>query len=198
MKQTTLSQVKERMENLKARKAADLDVIQNKQNENKIQIEGARRAMRDASEKMDPEAYMDAKALLAKYETSSEMYAARHEQILKQEYISEADSDKVIDSLLEYEDTLASEFEASIAKPLDDLKRLLTKYQQDVAAVEEAIVDWTQNVHRNYRSQVSTYRNGSKRSETPVPVRNIPFQGSMASRTINDFLLGPAKKYIVE
>lgn len=186
------------MSELKEKKAADLDSIREKQNEISVQIEGARRAMQDATEKMDPEAYMDAKALLAEYETASDMYAARQDQILKQEYISEADSDKVIDSLLDYENVLASEFEASIAKPLADLNSLLTKYQQEVDAVERTIADWTYNVHSNYRSQVSTYRNGSKRSETPVPVRNIPFQGSIASRTINDFLRGPAKKYIVE
>ena len=109
-KQTVLDEVKNRMKEMQDSKAAQLETIRQKQAEARSQIEAAALAMKQATEEMNVDSYEEAKNRKRKAQTALDMYNGRYEQIKQQEYISEAESDSVVDSLLEYEKQLAEDF----------------------------------------------------------------------------------------
>ena len=124
-KQTVLQEVKDRMKELQDSKAAQLAEISQKQDEARSKIEAAALAMKQATEEMNVDRYEEAKHAKSKAQTALDMYNGRYNQIKQQEYISEADSDKVVDSLLAYEGTLAEDFKAAVAEHLKALAGLL-------------------------------------------------------------------------
>ena len=177
-KQTVVEEVKARMQEMQQKKAGELETVRQKQQEAQTQKEAAELAIREATDSMDLEAYEEAKTAKRKAQTAIDMYSGKYAQISKQEYISEEDSDKVIDSLLAYEDELAAGFKAAVAEPLKKLDELQRAYFDAVDDVEQTIRAWTGNIHANYRSAGTIYREtGTNRAPHPVPVRTTPYTG---------------------
>ena len=193
-KQTILQEVKDRMAGMIAEKTAQLDKIRQLQQEARTQIEAAGLAMKKATEQMDVDAYEAAKTAKRKAQTALDMYAGRYKQIEAQEYISEADSDKVVDSLLEYEDRLTEDFKAALVEHLKVLAELLENYSEAVKDTEQALVDWQQNIHLNYNSRGrATYTDeftGERtyRSPSPIPVRVMGYTGCPESSQLREYL----------
>ena len=184
-KKTVLEEVKARMKEMRDKKAEQLETIRKKQAEASTQIEAAALAMRQATEEMNVEEYEKARNTKNKAQTALDMYNGRYDQIRAQEYISEEESDKVIDSLLQYEKTLDKEFKAAIAEPLRKLADLEKAYREEVADTEQTIKAWTGNIHANYRS-----RGGSKthREDKPVPVHYVPYTGCQEAFPLREYL----------
>lgn len=193
-KQTVLQEVKDRMAGMIAEKTAQLDKIRQLQQEARTQIEAAGLAMKKATEQMDVDAYEAAKTAKRKAQTALDMYAGRYKQIEAQEYISEADSDKVVDSLLEYEDRLTEDFKAALVEPLKALAELLENYSEAVKDTEQALVDWQQNIHANYntrgRAIYTDEFTGERtyRSPSPVPVHVMGYNGCSESHQLREYL----------
>lgn len=187
-KQTKLQETKERMQQMQEKKAGELNAIYERKAEAQTQKEAAELALKDATERMDLEAYEEAKQALRKAQAAIDMYGGRYDQISKQEYISEAESDKVIDSLLAYEDELAAGFKAAVAEPLKKLDELQKAYVDAVEDVEQTIRAWTSNIHANYRNNGTTYADGTNRSPQPVPVRRLPYTGCSEAHQLKDYL----------
>lgn len=175
--------VQERIKKLTGDKAAELAKIHQKQNEARNQIEAAGLAIREATEVMNLEAYEKATADKRKAQAALDMYNGRYDQIRKQEYVTEAESDSVIDSLLGYEDTLAKDFKKAIAEPLRKLADLHKEYNAAVVDTENTIKNWERNIHANYSTRGMTkYKDPvtgqyTDRSATPVPVHRLPYTG---------------------
>ena len=184
-KKTVLEEVKARMKEMRDKKAEQLETIRKKQTEASTQIEAAALDMRQATEEMNVEEYEKARNTKNKAQTALDMYNGRYDQIRAQEYISEEESDKVIDSLLQYEKTLDKEFKAAIAEPLGKLADLEKAYREEVADTEKTIKAWTGNIHANYRS-----RAGSKthRGDKPVPVHYVPYTGCQEAFQLREYL----------
>lgn len=187
-KQTVVEEVKARMQEMQDKKAAELQAIHEKQTEAQTQKEAAELALKEATERMDLDAYEEAKAAKRKAQTAIDMYSGKYAQISKQEYISEEDSDKVIDSLLAYEDELAAGFKAAVAEPLKKLDELQKAYADAVEDVEQTIRAWTSNIHANYRNNGTTYADGTNRSPQPVPVRRLPYTGCSEAHQLKEYL----------
>ena len=192
-KQTVLEEVKARMQTLKAKKAADLEEIRRKQTAARTDREAAEMAMRQAAEVMNVDQYETAKAAKTRAETALDMYAARFDQIQKQEYVSEEDSDSTIKSLLTYEDQLTAEFKAAAAKHVKALAELRKTYTDELADTEWTLTAWQQDIHRNYLSYNGAMHpdgNGgyTNRSQTPVPVRVMPFTGCTEASKLGEYL----------
>lgn len=192
-KQTVLQEVKDRMAGMIAEKTAQLDKIRQLQQEARTQIEAAGLAMKKATEQMDVDAYEAAKTAKRKAQTALDMYAGRYKQIEAQEYISEADSDKVVDSLLEYEDRLTEDFKAALVEPLKALAELLENYSEAVKDTEQALTDWQGKIHSNYRSSTAKYYDEStgsytNRSPHPVPVHVVGYSGCVESSQLRAYL----------
>lgn len=186
--------VQERIKKLTGDKAAQLAKIYQKQTEARTQIEVAGLAIKEATEVMNLEAYEKAVADKRKAQAALDMYSGRYDQIRKQEYVTEAESDSVIDSLLGYEDTLAEDFKKAIAEPLRKLADLYKEYKAAVVDTENTIRNWERNVHANYSTRGGTkYKNEvtgewTDRSPSPVPVHRLPYTGCSEATQLGDYL----------
>lgn len=193
-KQITLQEVKARMKEMQETKAAELATIQKKQEEARAQIEAAGLAIKSATERTDLEAYEEAKAQKRKAQTALDMYDGRYDQIRKQEYISEAESDKVIDSLLAYEMQLEVEFKEAVGERLRELSKILEDYRTEVQATEDTISAWCRNIHANYNTRGMSTRIDkvtgqlTDRSEKPIPVHVMPYNGCGEAAQLGDYL----------
>ncbi len=193
-KQTVLEEVKNRMREMQDSKAAQLETIRQKQEEARTQIEAAALAMKQATEEMDVDSYEEAKNRKHKAQTALDMYNGRYKQIQQQEYISEADSDKVVDSLLEYEKTLAEDFKAAAAVHLKKLAELLKDYREAVKDTEWTLTSWQRDIHANYNTRGgTTYYDEftgqhTHRSPRPVPVHQMQYTGCSEAAQLGDYL----------
>ncbi len=130
------------------------------------------------------------------------MYSARYKRLLIKEFISEEESDKVIASLLEYEEELSFDYARSVKELLKKLIKLHEQYTENIKKSEETISKWTHNIHANYiqKNTIRTLPDGTKthRLETPVPVHIMPYAGSDLSMAIEKFLNDKAVKKVVD
>ena len=193
-KQTVLQEVKARMQEMQDKKAGELQAIHDRKTEAQTQKEAAELALKEATERMDLEAYEEAKDARRKAQTAIDMYTSKYNQISKQEYISEAESDKVIDGLLEYEKQLAEDFRAAVAEPLKALATILQNYQHEVSDTEATITAWGANIHANYNTRGAMTRTDpltgeqTHRSETPIPVHRMPYTGCSEAYQLKEYL----------
>ncbi len=192
-KQTVLQEVKARMQEMQDKKAGELQAIHEKKTEAQTQKEAAELALKEATERMDLDAYEEAKQARRKAQTAIDMYGGRYNQIKQQEYISEEESDKVIDGLLEYEKQLAEDFRAAVAEPLKALATILQDYQNEVSDTERTITAWGANIHANYNTRgrsIYTDAEGRQttRSATPTPVHSMPYTGCNEAHQLKEYL----------
>lgn len=187
-KRNITEEVQQRMQEMISKKQSDLEEIRKKQATVKAQLNTANLAIKDATESMDIDAYERATAAKGKAQTALDMYNGRYLQLQKQEYISEVESDKVIDSLKAYEDQLAEDFRKDIAPLLKKLAVLHTTYIQAVKETEGTMQEWTSAIHYNYRTEGALYANGTNRNDKPQPVRLTPYNGCGEAETLGKYL----------
>ena len=193
-KQTVLDEVKNRMKEMQDSKAAQLETIRQKQEEARTDREAADLAIKEATEHMNLEAYAEAKDAKRKAQTALDMYNGRYKQIKQQEYISEAESDSVVDSLLEYEKQLAEDFKAAAAVHLKKLAELLEDYKAAVQDTEDTITAWQRDIHANYNTRGAMTRTDpltgeqTHRSERPIAVHTMPYTGCPEADRMGHYL----------
>ncbi len=192
-KQTVLEEVNARMEELLEKKTADLNKIADMQIDARTKIEAAGLAMKHATEVMDVDAYAEAKQNKGKAQIALDMYTGRYNQIKAQEIISERESDKVIKSLLAYEDTLAADFKAAAGEHLKALVKILEGYKEAVQDTELTLSRWQRDIHANYISETTTYYDEvtgthTNRSKNPVPVHAMAYTGCKEATQLEDYL----------
>lgn len=196
--QNVLQDVKKRIKKMKEDKAAQLETIRQKQGEARSQIEAATQAMKAATEEMNVTAYAAAKEAKHRAQTALDMFNGRYSQIKQQEYISEAESDSVVDSLLEYEEQMAEDFKAAAAVYLAKLAELLKDYRAAVQDTEETLTEWQHDIHANYSTRGAMTRTDpltgerTDRSETPVAVHMLPYKGCAEAQQMADYLKAAA------
>lgn len=202
MEKTKLQEVQNRMKEMKDKKAKELLEIQGKLEEARAQKEAAEIAIKEATESTNLEAYEAAKDRKRRAQSAIDMYSGRYKQIQTKEFISETESDIVIDSLLDYEKEIAAKFEQDIAAPLLALKKLYADYSGEVKATEETIQEWGRDIHSNYNTRgTSTYYDKetgkqTNRSPQPVPVHSLPYEGCSAGQLVRSFINGGISEFI--
>lgn len=192
-KKNLIAEIRERITDMQTTKANELKTIWEKKTQAETEKEAAELALKNATAVMDLEAYEEARAKKHKAQTAIDMYSSKHKQIETQEYISEEESDKVIASILNYEEERAAEFKADLAKLLKPAADLLATYEADIREAEDTIRLWTDNIHANYRSMTATFQDGTNRFPKPVPVRNLPYNGCNEATILKTFLEKEAK-----
>lgn len=179
----------DRIKALKDQKAAELNKIMEQVHAYQAERAAAEAELKAAQAQMDVDAYADAKARISRADTGIEMYQNRFETLSALEYVSEEESDRVIDGLLEYEDQLAADFVAAIEEPVNKLRELYEAYTGAVSETEQTIRQWTAEIHKNYRSFAgTTYANGTNRAGFPQPVHLIPYIGCAESVVVKNSL----------
>ena len=194
MNKNITREVRERIESLKKKRAADLAEIQGKLAEARSKVDSAEQTIQLATAQMNLDAFEKATAAKQKAQTAVDMYSARYSQLVKKEFISEAESDSVIDSLLAYEDQLADDFKKKLAPMLRELVALHRNYLEAVRDTEQTMNQWQYEIHANYNTrgrqtwvdEITGER--TVRAKTPVPVRIIPYNGCDEATQLGSYL----------
>jgi hypothetical protein len=193
-KQTLLETTKQRMQELRESRAAQLAAISQKQEEAHAQIKQAADDMRSATEEMNVDKYEEAKHRKQRAQIALDMYTGRKAQLEKQEIITEAESDAVIDGLLDYEKELEVDFKAALAGYLRQLKPLYNAYKDEIAAVERTLSEWQGDIHANYRSRGGAFRTDPEtgrmtdRMDKPYAVHMLPYSGCNEAIRLEHYL----------
>lgn len=182
------AEVSARIEKLLNDKAQELATIKAELSEAQERRSNAAADMQKAMEATDIKAYERAKLAKQAEESAIEMYSARYKQLEEKEFMTEAESDKVINSILDYEKQLDAEFMKLIARPADKIRDLLAEYRARINEAEHTISNWTHSIHANYISKTTTYADGSNRSPRPQPVRVFSYDGCALAHNAKKFL----------
>lgn len=178
MEKNVVKATQARIQELKDKKAAELEHINNELKAAAQEYEAATKEMKAAMEVTDVEAYGEAKRKQQAAATKREMFGARYNQLKACEYLTEIESDRVIDALMEYEEEIATDYEAQVKEILGNLKAVHEKYKKAKAETENTINTWTREIHANYRSfGLSSYLDEATglrtdRSPRPLPVNH--------------------------
>lgn len=203
-KQTPLEEARKKMRELLDKQQEDLEAIYRLQATARTEIEAAGLALKDAAERMDIAAYTAADQARNTARIGLEMYQARQQQILKKELITEAESDKVINSLLDLERQLAEDFEAALIAPLVQLAELQRDHMARIREVESVLDAWQRDIHANYDTRGVTRYYDEKtgeytsRSKIPVAVHSAPYRGCEASLKVEKWLKDQMREFIPE
>lgn len=184
----TAAEVSARIEKMIAEKAAEVEAVEKRLEENTAEIVKQEGKLAAAMEKTDAAAYKKAKDAKADAEATAEMLGKRLEQIHSKKFVTESDSDAVIDDLLKYEDALAAEYEEAIKKQIERLQKIHDEYIALVAEAEKTIHRWTNEIHAYHRVKGTVFADGSSYSKAPVPVHRMPYTGCEVSHRVEKFL----------
>ena len=186
--------VMDRIRKIQKNRADELGEVKNKKDAAEKQLEEARQALKDATQRTDLKAYESAQLAKDKAQTACNMYGDRYNQLVQMDLISEEESDKVFDSLLAYEDELGKAFLKDISDPLEKLKTIHRDYVSAIAEAEHAMDSWHNEIHPNYNTRGTMSRVDPEtglitdRSKHPVPVHILPFVGCPESVELGKFL----------
>ena len=181
-------EILDRIDTMLADRTAEVEAIKAKLAENETELNKLREEQHSAMERTDAAAYRKAKDAIADAEAAVEMYGKRLDQIWTKEFLTEEDSDAVINGLLAFEDDLAAEYEKAIKAPIERLQKLHDDYIETVNQTEEAFRRWTSEIHSYHHVRGTTYSDGTDRSDTPVPVHRTPYKGCAVSARVGKFL----------
>ena len=178
MEKNVVKATQARIQELKDKKAAELEHIDNEMKLAIQEVDAANKAMQAAMEVTDVEAYGEAKKKQLEARNKREMYSGRYQQLKACEYLTETESDRVIDALMDYEKEIATAYEDQVAEILRNLRAIHDKYVKAKTETENTINIWTREIHANYRSfGLSNYLDEATglrtdRSPRPIPVNH--------------------------
>lgn len=176
---TVLEEVKEQMHGLLEARRIEMGEIQKNMDKYHSEMIKQEEIEKEAVENLNEKAYTAARKAKEAAKLSTEMYRERRDQIAKLEYMSEEDSDAVIDKLLAYESMAAEDFKAALAEPLSEIREALSTYLTAINETEKTIVEWGECIRPNRNSRGRTFYRETQSfySVDPIPVHNIPFRG---------------------
>lgn len=200
-KKNVAQETQKRIAEMQEKKATELKEIDNKITELMEKKNSLADIMEIATEKMDLQNYKKADQELKEVKTAIDMYNGKYKQISAQRYISESESDRVIDNLLAYEKQLEQDFIADLKEPICTLREILKNYFDSIQETEQTIRTWETQIHANYSTRGLTFRTDAEtgkrtdRSATPVLVHNTPFKGCNTALALSEYLnKAPFKK----
>lgn len=81
------------------------------------------------------------------------MYSGCYKQLAAQEYISKAESSRVIEKVLAYAQEPGADVIADLKEPFNKLSEILSRYFEGIRKVEQTIRSWEVNIHSNYSTK---------------------------------------------
>lgn len=174
MAKDIVKETQARIQELKDKKKAELEHIDNEMKLAIQEVEAANKEMQAAMEVTDIEAYGKAKKKQLAARDKREMYSSRYKQLMDCEYLTETESDRVIDALREYGEELTTAYEDQIREILGNLRAAHEKYKKARTETENTINVWTREIHANYRSfGLTSYLDettGLRTDRSPIPI----------------------------
>ncbi len=194
MSKTVLEDVKEKIKEIEDKRVLDKLKMQEALAKSKAEEEEARKALGDAASALDVDAYGTAAERESRAHSLVQMYEEKSRQLKAQGDISEKESDRIIDNLLAYSESLDADFTEALKKKAEELQKMQDAYTAEAQEIERTINYWCDHIHANYNTRGrSTYYVDGKpthRSPEPVPVimRRGPWSGCKASNALQTFL----------
>lgn len=176
-----------RINSMQAEKQSALEDIKEKQAKAQASLTAIEQDIKAASAERDIDKYSKARAEKNKITLELEMYNDSYNQIKKQEYISEIESDKIIDELLSYEHQLEKDFRKALAEHIEQLRKLLKDYNAAVNETEATMYRWISTIHANYRQEAGRYKMGGRRDKARN-IRTLPFTGCGAASRLDKYI----------
>lgn len=176
-------EVKDRINEMLEKRNEDLKIIEEKEAEARAELHSINEKLKKAADNFDADTYKTASTEKREVDLTLEMLRDKRNIIQSQAYITEKESDAVIDSLLKYEDDLAAEFEKSIAEPMQKLTEIYKKYGAEILETESTITLWTNKIHAYYKTTAG------QRSEKPQLVHRLPYTGYARAERLRSFLI---------
>lgn len=161
-------------------------------------LKSAMKEAAQATKNTDMEAYNAAKEKEAKARNAVNMYTERLSQLETMQYVSEEESYKTIDDMLDYEVLLDAIYMNDARKIIKELEALHIEYIERITEAEATISSWTQNIRPNYRTPGTIYANGTNISDTPKPVHSIPYRGNELSQAVRVFMRSSCVEDLLE
>ena len=180
-------EIEERIKSLQENKAKSLFEINVQVDELKKTISAAAAAMAAATEKLDADAYAKANAEKIAAETKLEMYSDRLKQYETSEFVTVEESEKVLDSLVNYGKDLITAYENNIKDLLIELNSLTEGYNKAVEELISVACRWTRESRPKYDKC-----NGNIKRRHPVDIR-VELPGNLyryegPASTVTNFL----------
>lgn len=189
-------EIEERIKSLQENKAKSLFEIKVQVEELKKTISAAAAAMAAATEKLDSDAYGKAKAEKIAAETKLEMYSDRLKQYETSEFVTVEESEKVLDSLVNYGKDLITAYENNIKDLLIELNSLTEGYNKAVEELTSVACRWTREIRPKYDQC-----NGNSKRRHPVDIRvelpGNPYRYDGPAPIVNNFLSREGIKEII-
>lgn len=190
---TILEKVSAQIDDLISAKNAQLADINARLDELSVELDSAKSAMDAATSVLDEDAFAAAESRLKKAETKIKMCESRREQIASRDYISEDESEKTIDALLAYENTIAAEFKSEVSPLLDALEKLRSEYVDEVKKTEEALRRWTSEIRETYTNRTGSLRivdgQRTNRFDSPQKLHAVQYNGGEVCHSLGKVLL---------
>lgn len=142
-----------------------------------IEIDKQRQRVKEAAAAVDVELYKAEQQKLDELQAQVKTLDNWKRQITETEKVTEAESEKTIAAILEYEITKEAEYKKAAGKLLKELAALTDKHIQDAERAEAVLRSWTSRIRPNYISSGTIYANGTSKSDTPVPVHIVEYHG---------------------
>ena len=188
------AKVKQQIMNLTKCREDEMDGLRKNLSDSQRELKEAQDRAEEATRRTDLKEFQTAQEEIKQASTAVDMYNRRIQQLNGQEIVTEADSDAVIDSLLKYEKDLDAEFREAIREPIAILRKMQEEYQRAILDTEDTIRTWSRSIRANFRTFGRTTRidkttgEQTDRSERPVPVHMVPYDGVRVSKEIREFL----------
>lgn len=194
MSDNTIEQVSRKIRQITEVRQKDLEGLAALGGEAREELNKATEELEAAARDMDEKRYQEAEKKREAAALRLSMCDAKYKQVRDQKYVTEAESDEVINSILEFEQQIADEFTAKSKLLLGDLREMLADYLQKVNEAEGVLQRWTSQIHANYSTRGMTSfidpvtGERTDRSASPVPVRPNKYTGCEQAQVISNFL----------
>lgn len=186
--QETIIEVTKQVKSILEDKTNKLKVINDKINDISIELSEKKKALSDAMDNMNENEFKKVSGKITELENMLMMYQTKKEQLQSNEFISEHESDAVIDKLLALQEENAQDYAREIEPYLRTVLEISQRYWKDVLDIESLITLWSNQVHENYNSRGKVVVNGSTRLPYTTPVRTTPYMGCKEFNIIDDTL----------
>lgn len=193
MAKDIVKETQQRINTLVAQKEVEVKSIQQEIDAANAAYEKASQDIQDAMAATNLDAYEEAKRAQLAAKSKREMYSGRLQQLNAYEFVSEQESDDLIDALLDKEREIEADYEQKLAKVIEDLKAVQAAYEQAKGETKTTIDRWTWLIHKNYRTRgLSSYvdeATGERTDRSPIPV-NVRHVPSRFGGMVHSFLKG--------
>lgn len=173
----TRKEVEAKIAKLLSDRKSEIEGIREKIEELTKEVDAQAQAIKDATQVTNLEAYERAKSAKRQAEVALEMYHERLNQLKVNEYVTEAESDRVIDQLLDYREALKADYESKLQTSLPAIVELTEAFNQEWNATNDTIKQWEFKVRANYRTlDYHVTRTDSKTGEVLVDKSTEPVE----------------------